>query len=317
MNKQISLWLFIVAAVTALTIIIGALTRLTDSGLSITEWQAVSGVVPPLTAQDWQTAFEKYKQIPEYQLINRGMELAAFKTIYWWEWAHRLLGRVVGVVFLVPFLVFAWRGQVSPRAAVPLLGLFALGAAQGGLGWYMVQSGLAQGVDVSHFRLAAHLGLALIIFALSLWLALGYWHGRAFTRFSHAASAIIALVLVQSVLGALVAGLDAGTIYNDFPLMDGALVPDLRGTDLRDPLLVQFLHRLGGYALLGLVLFHALSKTGGKWLLSAVFLQMALGVITLLYGAPLWLAAAHQMGALLVLVLAVARLYRLSHLIAK
>lgn len=331
MKRDVAIWLFTLAASVVVLVLVGGLTRLTDSGLSITQWQPIAGIVPPLTDEAWAQAFALYRQIPEYQLINHGMSLADFQYIYWWEWAHRALGRMVGLIFLVPFIIFLMRRRLSRHELPPLLILFAMGAAQGILGWYMVQSGLVDNVDVSHYRLASHLGLALGIFVFSLWLGLCYWYGRPRNRGSHHRQAAFILVLVwgQSLLGALVAGLDAGTIYNDFPLMDGAWLPEglfspIKGGVLGDPLSVQFLHRITAYALLGLALWHIFSTRGngrgngrenGKALLTAIFGQMLLGIATLLYTAPLLLAVAHQIGAVVVLALATAHLYNLRYMV--
>ena len=169
----IRLWLFSVAALVFAMVLVGGATRLTGSGLSITEWQPILGAIPPMSAADWQDAFEKYKQIPEYQFINKGMSLEAFKAIYWWEWSHRLLGRFIGVAFFVPFLIFWIRGAIPPRLFPRLIAIFLLGGAQGALGWYMVQSGLADRTDVSQYRLAAHLGMAVLIYGAILWVAYG------------------------------------------------------------------------------------------------------------------------------------------------
>ncbi len=309
-----------------LLVLIGGLTRLTDSGLSITEWAPIRGALPPLSHADWLMAFEKYKQIPEYQLVNAGMSLEAFKTIYWWEWAHRLLGRIVGVVFLVPFIVFWGQGKIA-RARVPaLLGLFALGGLQGFMGWYMVASGLSERVDVSQYRLAMHLGLALIIFAISLWLALSYWRGacvpvpRSFDV--SVAGVIVVAVVMQSLLGALVAGIDAGTTYTDWPFMDGAFIPS--GLLLQEPairnffenhLTVQFDHRMMAYALTVLIIWHAWRVKGAAALAlgGGVVLQVGLGIATLLWASPLILAAAHQLGAVALLAIAVLHLHLLRY----
>lgn len=319
-KRDIALWLFIVAGAVAMMVVVGGLTRLTDSGLSITQWQPIAGIVPPLSQAAWAEAFLLYQQIPEYQLINRGMSLAEFKYIYWWEWAHRALGRVVGVIFLVPFLVFLWRRRLSWGETPALLVLFVLGAGQGVLGWYMVQSGLVDRVDVSHYRLAAHLGLALVIFVFSLWLGLRYWYGKGGGTYQGLATLIVVLVLGQSVLGALVAGLDAGKVYNDFPLMAGAWIPEglfspLSGAVLDDPLSVQFIHRITAYALFLLVIWHSWTIRNSldltaKALLTAIFAQILLGIATLIYIAPLALAAAHQIGGVVVLALATTHLYK-------
>src|SRR4051812_48317770 len=224
-------WLLAVAALVFLMVGVGGATRLTGSGLSITEWQPIVGTVPPLSQADWLEAFAKYQQIPQYHHVNRGMSLDAFKVIFWWEWTHRFLGRLIGAVFLVPFLFFLAAGQM-PRALLGrLAGIFALGGLQGAIGWYMVRSGLADRIDVSQYRLALHLGLAILIFGGLIWVALSLderesrasaaWPPRA-----RGAAAIALLVFAQIILGAFVAGLKAGASYNTWPLMDGRFVPD-------------------------------------------------------------------------------------------
>jgi len=333
-DRQIALWLFTLAAFVVMMVLVGGLTRLTDSGLSITEWEPIKGAIPPLSEAAWLTAFEKYKQIPEYILINNTMTLSEFKVIYWWEWAHRSLGRVVGMVFLIPFLVFIWQGKLTRNQLTPLLGLFALGGLQGFLGWYMVSSGLSDRVDVSQYRLAMHLGLALIIFGVSMWLALGYWRGMVgkiqFSGRVATAGTIVGLVFLQSLLGALVAGIDAGTSYTDWPLMDGDIVP--AGLLAQEPvvrnlfenhLTVQFDHRLLAYIVVGFVSWHVFKifreyqpgpiRRSAQWLGLAVLGQVVLGIVALMMVVPMGLAAAHQIGAVLVLGLGVTHLHLLRH----
>jgi cytochrome c oxidase assembly protein subunit 15 len=329
-DRQIALWLFTVAGFVMLMVLVGGLTRLTDSGLSITEWAPIRGALPPFTHADWLAEFEKYKQIPEYQLVNLGMSLAEFKFIYWWEWGHRFLGRIVGLVFFIPFIVFLAQKKISRAQLPPLLGLFALGGLQGFMGWYMVASGLTERVDVSQYRLAMHLGLALIIFAAVLWLALNYWRGKAgqghFAPRSKWAAVIVAAVLAQSLMGALVAGINAGKTYTDWPLMDGDLIPaglfDMQPFWLNfseNHLTVQFDHRMIAYALAALTGWHIyrvlLSGTGGaaqlsaKWLGGALALQIVLGISALMLAVPIWLGAAHQLGAVALLAIAVIHLH--------
>ena len=333
-DRQIAVWLFTVAAFVVMMVLVGGLTRLTDSGLSITEWEPIRGAIPPLNEAAWLTAFDKYKQIPEYILINNTMTLEEFKVIYWWEWAHRFLGRIVGLVFLLPFLVFIWQGKISRPRLWPLTGLFVLGGLQGFMGWYMVSSGLSERVDVSQYRLAMHLGLALIIFGISLWLGLGYWRGIVGkTQFSGrvaTAGTIVGLVFVQSLLGALVAGIDAGTSYTDWPLMDGDVIP--AGLLAQEPLVrnlfenhltVQFDHRLVAYLIVGFVGWHVVKifreyqpgpiRRSAQWLSLAVLGQVVLGIVALLWVVPMGLAAAHQIGAVVVLGLGVTHLHLLRH----
>jgi len=318
-RRAIAVWLFAVASLVFLMVIVGGATRLTDSGLSITEWRPVTGAIPPLSAADWQAELEKYRQIPEYKLVNRGMSLDEFKRIYWWEWGHRLLGRLIGVAFLVPFVWFVATRRIE-RALVPgLLAMFALGGLQGGLGWYMVMSGLSERVDVSQYRLAAHLGLAVVIYGYMLWVALGLWRTdtprqeAAPRGLRQGAVALVVLIFLQIIAGAFVAGLDAGLTYNSWPLMDGAWVPggllDLSPwwrNAFENLLTVQFNHRLLGYVLAAAALWHywrarstARAGTAGAVLI-AVLCQIALGIWTLLAVVPIGLGLAHQAGALIV-----------------
>lgn len=328
-------WLVFVALLVFLMIVVGGATRLTDSGLSITEWQPLLGAIPPLSEAHWLDAFEKYKQIPEYQLVNKGMSLDEFKVIYWWEWSHRFLGRFIGVAFALPLVVF-WAFGWLPRGLAPkLVGILALGALQGFFGWYMVKSGLVERVDVSHYRLALHLVTAFLILALLVWTALDLAAPPAAIRLSSIAPAhrrtawaLLALVMLQVVLGAFVAGLKAGLTYNTWPLMDGRLVPN--GLLTLEPWFlnffenvttVQFDHRVVAYALVGLAVWHAFALrrvddervvTSGALLAIATLLQMALGIWTLLaaQGAiPIGLGLAHQGGAAVVLAIAVWHLY--------
>lgn len=322
-------WLLIIAAAIFAMIVVGGATRLTDSGLSITEWQPILGAIPPLTHADWMEAFEKYRQIPEYQLVNKGMSLEAFKAIYWWEWAHRFLGRWVGVLFLAPFLYFWVRGYFGAGVARRLGVLFILGGAQGVLGWYMVKSGLVDRVDVSQYRLAAHLGLAFLLFGVTLLFALRLRQaeGRvvfqktragAMSGWMRGAMLIVALIYVQVFLGAFVAGLDAGQGYNTWPLMDGRFIPGGLGVMspwyanvFENALTVQFNHRMVAYLLAAVTLAYTLLlwrsgasrnlKAGALAVLIAITAQAALGIWTLLEAVPIGLGVAHQGGAALVL----------------
>jgi cytochrome c oxidase assembly protein subunit 15 len=318
-------WLWIVAALVFLMVSLGGATRLTGSGLSITEWQPIMGALPPLSEADWQDAFAKYKQIPQYQHVNRGMSLEAFKLIYWWEWTHRFLGRLIGVAFLLPFLYFLIAGQIPRALTGKLAGIFALGAVQGAVGWYMVRSGLATRIDVSQYRLALHLGLAILILGALVWVALsldspavresGRWSPGAM-----AAAVILMLLFVQILLGALVAGLKAGSGYNTWPLMDGRIVPEGLGAMqpwylnlFENALAVQFNHRVAAYVLLAAAIWHAFSVRSGSAVVLAVAIcaQAALGIWTLLAQVPLVLALGHQAGAAAVFALAVWHLHRL------
>lgn len=326
-------WFFVVAALIFAMVMVGGATRLTDSGLSITEWQPIIGAIPPLSDADWQDAFTKYQQIPEYKLINEGMSLAEFKAIYWWEWAHRFLGRFIGVAFFVPFLIFWMRG-VIPRPLLPKLGLILLlGGAQGALGWFMVQSGLVDRTDVSQYRLAAHLGLAVLIYGAILWVAFGLGD-RAGSSGSVAQSPALltvlatifpGLVFLQIILGGFVAGTDAGLSHNTWPLMDGAIIPD--GLAVMQPwylnlfenvLTVQFNHRMLGYAIALLAALNLALAWGraGQGIVAltfaAVIAQIALGILALLSHLQIGLALAHQAGALLLFSLALYQLHVLQ-----
>jgi cytochrome c oxidase assembly protein subunit 15 len=334
-TAHVRTWLLAVAALVFLMVSIGGATRLTGSGLSITEWQPIVGTLPPLSDAAWQDAFAKYRQIPQYEHVNRGMSLEAFKFIYWWEWSHRFLGRLVGAVFLLPFLYFFAAGRLS-RALLPrLIGVFALGGLQGAVGWYMVRSGLADRIDVSQYRLALHLGLAILIFGALVWVALsldGHGERSATDRPAAAgfAAFIVGLVFVQILLGALVAGLKAGAGYNTWPLMDGRLVPDGLGAIepwylnlFENALTVQFNHRVVAYVLVVAVVWHAWALTrraptprvtsSALVLAAAVLAQAALGVWTLLAQVPLALGLAHQAGAAAVFGVAVWHLHAIRY----
>ncbi len=327
-------WLWLTAALIVVMIAVGGATRLTGSGLSITEWQPIRGAIPPLTAADWQEAFDKYRQIPQYQIVNKGMSLAEFKTIFWWEWGHRLLGRVIGIVFAVPLIWFWWRGAVAGRLGRQLVGLLALGGLQGAMGWFMVMSGLTERVSVSQYRLAAHLGLAILILGLVVWIALDLGARRPRTvrldTISPAqrrmAAALVGLVFLQILLGALVAGLKAGLTYNTWPLMDGKIVPG--GLLAMSPwwinafeniTTVQFNHRLMAYLVVIAAGWHAWSVqrvaddggvSGSAWaLLAALLAQAAIGIWTLVEVVPVSLGILHQTSAALVFCVAIWHLH--------
>jgi len=328
-RRVLSVWLAGVAALVVVMIVVGGATRLTDSGLSITEWDVMSGVLPPLSENAWQDAFDKYRQIPEYQLVNKGMSLEAFKTIYWWEWSHRFLGRLIGLAFFVPMIVFLARGMIGRDYGLPILALFVLGGLQGALGWYMVQSGLADRVDVSQYRLAAHLGLAFILLGALAWMVLDLRRpGREWPSsgppgwIQWGAALLVGLVFIQIVLGAFVAGLDAGLIYNTWPLMDERLVP--RSYGQMQPLwrdlfenhgTVQFNHRAAAYILFAAALamvwgvFNASVAPRVRFaaglLAGAILAQILLGIWTLLSVVPISLGLAHQAGAIAVYLAAI------------
>jgi cytochrome c oxidase assembly protein subunit 15 len=333
-DKQISarpairVWLYIVALLVFAMVIVGGATRLTDSGLSITEWLPLLGAIPPLSEADWLAAFEKYKQIPEYQTVNKGMEIAEFQFIYWWEWSHRFLGRFIGIAFAVPLAFFWLTGRLEKPLRPKLLLLLILGGLQGGLGWYMVKSGLVDRVDVSQYRLAAHLTVATIIYAAILWVVLGL--GQAHQRkplnakYGVTSLVIIFLILLQIALGGFVAGLDAGQGYNTWPLMEGAIIPD--GLGIMNPwwknvfenaMTVQFDHRVVAYIVVLVILVHAGRQMAGECqagstalaLLVVSLLQMSLGIATLLLQVPLMLGLLHQGGALVLLAIAIWHLH--------
>lgn len=329
-RKTISIWLLAVSVLVVGMIMLGGATRLTDSGLSITEWDVVSGSLPPLSDEAWHEAFDKYKQIPEYELVNKGMSLESFKFIFWWEWSHRFLGRLIGLAFFIPFAFFLIKGMIGRDLVLPLTGLFILGGLQGALGWYMVQSGLVDRVDVSQYRLAAHLSLAFILLgalftqALRLQMSAGgdFPKERIDARIVVMAWIILSIVFIQIVLGAFVAGLDAGKIFNSWPLMDGSFVPQSYGfmspfivNFFENHAAVQFNHRLTAYILLasvfGFAIFVRRLKLGrtiemmALLLAVTVFAQAVLGIVTLLAVVPLSLALLHQAGAVLTFLMAV------------
>ena len=333
-SRAIRVWLMVVAALVVATLVIGGATRLTESGLSIVEWKPVTGLIPPMSGAAWSSEFEKYQAIPQYQIVNLGMTLSAFKTIYWWEWAHRLAARLAGAAFLLPFLWFLWRGWITPRLRPRLWAIFALGALQGGVGWWMVASGLSQRVEVSQYRLATHLVLALLIFAAVVWTLRRLAdrpRSAASSRLKITSVALVVVTFVQLYLGALVAGLRAGRVYNTWPDIDGALIPSAARLFFEAPwwrnlfdnaLTVQFEHRMTAYLLFTIALLHALDTVrsragaaavnGALWLAAVIALQASLGILTLLNQVPTFLALAHQAVAIAVLTLAIFQADRLA-----
>jgi cytochrome c oxidase assembly protein subunit 15 len=325
-RRTIRMWLLAVAALVFAMVLVGGATRLTESGLSIVEWRPVAGALPPLSAAEWQTQFEKYKAIPQYQALNAGMSLEAFKTIFWWEWAHRQLGRLIAAAFLLPFLWFLWRGRIAPQLRARLWMIFGLGAFQGAVGWWMVASGLADRLEVSQYRLAFHLTLACLIYVALIFTAQARAPGFGAPvpwRLRASARLLLGLVLLQIYLGALVAGLRAGLIYNTWPLIEGRLVPAASQlwfaepwwrNLFENPLTVQFDHRMVAYVLLTAAILHAVDAArawrrgaapwGALALAGAVTVQAALGILTLLARAPLALALMHQAMAMIVLTIA-------------
>ncbi len=325
-RRQIAVWLLVCCAMVFATLVVGGVTRLTHSGLSIVEWQPLIGTLPPLNSGEWNEVFQKYQQTPEYLQVNRGMSLDEFKTIFYWEYVHRLLGRSIGLVFLLPFAYFLLRGKIERTLTLKLIAMFLLGGLQGAMGWYMVKSGLVDDPRVSQYRLTAHLGLAFIIFAAMAWVALGLLAERgkaalpaldpALRKVQTFAGWLALLVFVMVLSGGLVAGLHAGLTYNSFPLMHGYVVPpDMFMLEpwylnfFNNPGTVQFDHRLIAWLLIFLLPYFwyrasqlALSpraRLASHVLLSIFALQLALGIATLLLVVPVPLAAAHQAGAML------------------
>lgn len=331
-DRTVGLWLLLCAAMVFAMAVIGAITRLTESGLSIMEWAPISGVLPPFSQAEWQRLFAIYQQIPEYREVNLGMTLAEFKTIFWWEYIHRLWGRLIGLVFAVPFLWFWLSGRLRRGLMPRLLAIFALGALQGLMGWYMVASGFAERTDVSQYRLVAHLLLAVAIYAYVLWVALDLLaanaRGGSVSRLRPAVVGLALLTTLTIASGGFVAGLNAGLIYNTFPLMDGRLVPAAYGDVapwhmnlFENVAAVQFNHRLLAtvtlLAAFGLWMWSlgarlTSAQRGAFALIALVALaQFGLGIATLLLVVPVWLGALHQAGALTLLTVAIWALHTL------
>lgn len=323
-DRQIAQWLILCAAVIFGMILLGGVTRLTHSGLSIVEWKPLMGAIPPLTDQDWLVTFEKYKQFPEYQKINRGMSLEGFKTIFMYEYLHRLLGRLIGVIFALPMLYFALRRRLRPGLAPSLVVLFFMGGLQGLLGWYMVKSGLVDNPRVSQYRLTAHLGLAVAIYAYMLWLAFDLLFTKPDTPrikyrpYARWTLVLVGLVYLMILSGGLVAGTRAGLAFPTWPLMGDSFVPPgLYATTpawlamFEDITTIQFNHRIFAYVLFVLLngfaflAYRSADQRRGKWgailLVVALCVQVTLGISTLLLHVPVSLATAHQGGAVLLL----------------
>ncbi len=311
-RRAVAAWLFVCAAFTFAMVVVGGITRLTESGLSIVEWQPIAGALPPLSQADWEALFARYRDTPQFQKVFSEIGLEGFKRIFWWEYAHRLLGRTIGLVFLFPFLYFLILKKLTKPLAWKLAGLFILGGMQGALGWYMVQSGLVDDPRVSHFRLTAHLGLALMIFSIEFWLALEVLKGNSAKK--PLALIVAGVVFLMALSGGFVAGLRAGHAYNTFPLMNDQFIP--QDAFLLEPwwrnflwnvATVQFVHRAIFWLLLLLIplLWWRLRRTGAKiaahHLLGMFILQASLGISTLLLAVPVPLAAMHQAGAVLLL----------------
>jgi len=319
-ERAVALWLLVCCALVFAMVVVGGVTRLTHSGLSIVEWQPIVGTLPPLSQAEWQETFLKYQQTPEFRQVNHAMALDEFKGIFWWEYFHRLLGRVIGAVFLLPLLWFALRRRIDAPLALKLAGIFVLGGLQGGMGWYMVKSGLVDDPRVSQYRLTAHLGIAFLIYAAMLWVALDLLFRNAAAPVSaglrRASTGLTGLVFVMVLSGGLVAGLHAGFGFNTFPLMNGYVVPP--GVMMMEPwylnlfdnmATVQFDHRLIAWLLALLVPWFWFAarraglppraRLGANLMLGMLAIQIALGISTLLWVVPVPLAALHQAGALL------------------
>jgi cytochrome c oxidase assembly protein subunit 15 len=328
-RKAVGVWLLAIAVIILAMVIIGGLTRITGSGLSITEWDPIMGAIPPLTDAQWADAFAKYQKIPQYILENRGMSLTDFQGIFWWEWAHRFLGRFLGVAFFVPFLWFAWKGAIRKSDWPRMFLLFVLGGLQGFIGWWMVQSGLETRVSVSQYRLAIHLGAALLLLIAILWIALEYLRDlKSPPKPAGRAINFVSLVYVQMLLGALVAGLHAGLIYNTWPDMDGRVFPEHPFFSapwwinfFENPGLAQFDHRIGAYIAAGVAVwvfaggmqFGGYAKKSAKLVAGITAFQIGLGIFTLLLQAPEGLAALHQVTAAALLCAAVWHAYEMKY----
>ena len=323
-RKLVMGWLALVALLVFAMIVLGGVTRLTNSGLSMTDWKPVTGWLPPLSQEAWMAEFERYKAFPEYQKINKGMTLSEFQGIYAFEFAHRVLGRVIGLAFFVPFVLLLLFRKI-PRSLAPRLALlFLLGAAQGGMGWFMVKSGLVDHPDVSHYRLTAHLALASLIFAALLWTIFDLVRPRgeratpAPAQVRGTGYLLLLLIALQIIIGGFVAGLNAGFVYTDWPLMGGRFLPEdflrmqpLYHNFLENPGTVQFVHRMVGYAIAAAAIWlYLVSRSGAlsrrlrlgiSWTVTLVLAQVFLGIVTLLHVVPVALGAAHQAGGMLVL----------------
>ncbi len=327
-NRAVAVWLFVCAALVFAMVVVGGVTRLTGSGLSITEWKPIMGALPPMSATDWSAAFEKYRAIPQYAQVNAGMSLAEFQGIFWWEWAHRFLGRLIGAAFALPFALFLILRSMPRRLIARCAALLALGGLQGLIGWWMVSSGLSERIDVAPERLAVHLGLALAIFMGLIWTGLEAWNGESHSRspagWSRGAAVLLGAIFIQCLLGGLVAGAKAGFVHTDWPRMSGAFLPPVDWSAgalafLHDQALVQFNHRIWAYGLL--IGGTAYAVQAWRWRLAeglgaaafavaaALWLQAGLGIAALMNATPPWLAALHQGGAVLALSAATVNLW--------
>ena len=325
-NNQISFWLLFMFCMVSIMIIVGGLTRLTDSGLSITKWELFSGFLPPLNQNDWMLYFNLYKEIPEFKLQNYNMTLQEFKVIFWWEWAHRILGRLIGIAFIIPLIYFSYK--LGLKKLTNLYFIFLLICFQGFLGWYMVQSGLVNNVDVSHFRLSFHLLFAFIILSLILWnyFLFNQRDRHKINLINFLPEFILFLIFLQIIIGAFVSGMDAGKIYNSWPLMGNSYFPDdskilqlFKIGALSDPSLVQFLHRNLAYLIFFtyLMLIYVVIKKKINQLIkpitilgSIILIQIILGILTVLSGAGIVLASLHQLSSIFLMSSALFFLYK-------
>ena len=332
-NKVHLYWLLSCCVTLLILIIVGGLTRLTDSGLSITNWEIFTGILPPLNQQTWLDYFELYKQIPEYKLINYNMSLSEFKIIFWWEYAHRILARLTVILFVVPMIFFIFKKEIRYQKLILSLGVCFLFFLQGFIGWYMVKSGLVKNVDVSHFRLAMHLFTAIIIYSLLFWLLLNYQNRYLLIKINRSNLYLIILLLatyMQIIFGAFVSGLDAGLIYQTWPLMNESFIADdinlysiFTLESLNNHSYVQFYHRILAYLICIIFVFSYLNNRKHKnipvkyfnYIFLAVLFQIILGISTLLSGLNIYLASLHQIGSILLISTILIAIYRSSNLI--
>ena len=311
-NRAIAIWLFVMAFLVAMMVVIGGVTRLTGSGLSMVEWRPLIGTLPPLSQSEWMRVFTLYQASPEYNDINYGMSLAEFKLIFFWEYFHRLWGRMLGIAFALPLAYFAFRKMIPQGYKLPLLVLLFLGGMQGVIGWWMVKSGLVSDPTVSQYRLATHLGMALFIYGMLLWTGFNLFYGKALRPSGHMMG-VVSIIAITIIAGAFVAGMDAGLLYNEYPLMGDGLVPIEYGEEglsdpFENPAAAQFHHRwIAVLAVIGvLTLWRRANRIAhirkrGITVGAIVLGQFTLGIVTLLNGVPAWMGAAHQLGAVLLL----------------
>ena len=330
-SKFVNYWLISLLSLIGLIVVVGGLTRLTDSGLSITTWDVVKGILPPLNNSDWEELFNLYKEIPQYFLLNQSMTLSEFKVIYYWEYIHRILGRLLGLIFLIPFVYIYFKKILNKEYNQNLFFLFLLILLQGIVGWYMVQSGLVENTTVSHYRLAIHLNLAFILFAAIFWYFLNIKFEKNKIFFDFKSSNIITktfifLIFLQITFGAFTSGLDAGKIYQTWPLMNNYFFPDdlsfnnlIFSQIFNEPSFVQFIHRKLAYIifiyvlLMSFFIFYKKVKymyNSTYFLLFMIFVQLTLGIFTLLSGAKIWIASLHQISTIFLLISSVYFYYK-------